>query len=150
MQPLSRFLFLVLGLFFVIQGCKTSRIHKNKEQTIQTVLLDTIEIIRSKDDLYRGSETLINDMVHTKLSVRFDWEKQHLYGTATLTLKPHFYPTQKLTLDAKSMEILNVKLSNGTALNYTYDTVQLFITLDKSYTATEPLHGSDRLYRETQ
>jgi aminopeptidase N len=133
----NRFLFLGLSCLLIIQSCKTSHLRKDGND-IQTVLLDTLEIIRSKDDLYKGSETLINDMVHTKLSVRFDWEKQYLYGTATLTLKPHFYPTQNLTLDAKGMEILKVSLANGTPLNYTYDTAQLFITLDKSYTASEP------------
>ena len=61
-----------------------------------------------KDDswknIYRGSATKINDLVHTKLEVKFDYDKSYMYGKEWVTLKPHFYPTDSLTLDAKGME----------------------------------------------
>ena len=52
-------------------------------------------------EAYHPSFTIINDLVHTKLDVKFDWQKQYLYGKAWITLKPHFYATDSLTLDAK-------------------------------------------------
>ncbi len=39
--------------------------------------------------------------LYTKLDVKFDYDKAWLYGKAWLTLRPHFYPTDSLLLDAK-------------------------------------------------
>ncbi len=63
--------------------------------------------------IYRGSFPHINDLVHTKLDVRFDYTKSYLYGKAWITLKPHFYPTDSLSLDAKGMDIKEVSLFKG-------------------------------------
>lgn len=90
--------------------------------------------------IYRASATKINDLVHTKLDVRFDYAKRYLYGKAWVTLKPHFYPIDSLTLDAKGMDIKEVALAKGAAntpLKYTYDGMQLHIQLNKTYQATE-------------
>ena len=43
--------------------------------------------------IYRASSPRINDLVHTKLDVRFDYSKAWMYGKEWLTLKPHFYAT---------------------------------------------------------
>lgn len=91
-------------------------------------------------EIYRSSATRINDLVNTKLDVRFDYAKRYLYGKAWVTLKPHFYTTDSLTLDAKGMEIKQVELVKGgknTPLKYTYDGSQLHIQLDRSYKAAE-------------
>ena len=76
--------------------------------------------------------------VHTKLEVKFDYDKSYLYGKAWITLKPHFYATDSLYLDAKGMDINKVALVKGSALSslkYTYDGLGLYIKLDKEYTA---------------
>ena len=89
---------------------------------------------------YRASHTSINDLVHTKLDVKFDYAKSYMYGKEWLTLKPHFYPTDSLTLDAKGMDIKEVSMMKGTAkskLKYTYDKNFLYITLDKTYAGGE-------------
>ncbi|MGC4102219.1 hypothetical protein [Ferruginibacter sp.] len=86
--------------------------------------------------IYRATSTKINDLVHTKLDVRFDYAKAWMYGKEWLTLKPHFYATDSLTLDAKGMDIKEVAIMKGTAkspLKYDYDGWQLKITLDKMY-----------------
>lgn len=91
--------------------------------------------------IYRAAATKINDLVHTKLDVSFDYNKSYMYGKEWVTLHPHFYPTDSLTLDAKGMNInrialyKNGKLSN---LKYTYeDSNFLHIRLDKTYKSTE-------------
>lgn len=89
---------------------------------------------------YRGSYTIINDLVHTKVDVKFDYDKSYMYGKAWITLKPHFYPTDSLTLDAKGMDIHKVALVKGTAtspLKYEYDGMNLAIKLDKTYKSGE-------------
>ena len=58
----------------------------------------------------QGHRPKINDLVHTKLDVRFDYDKAWMYGKEWLTLKPHFYATDSLTLDAKGMDIKEVAI----------------------------------------
>lgn len=86
--------------------------------------------------IYRGTYPKINDLVHTKLAVNFDYNKQWMYGEEWVTLQPHFYPTDSLTLDAKGMDIKEIALIKGKSkipLKYTYDSLQLRIDLDKMY-----------------
>ena len=90
--------------------------------------------------IYRAEATKVNDLVHTKLDVKFDYSKSYMYGKEWLTVHPHFYPTDSLRLDAKGMNINEVALfSNGKKipLKYSYDSTFLRITLNKSYKASE-------------
>jgi aminopeptidase N len=89
---------------------------------------------------YRATSTKVNDLVHTKLDVKFDYAKRYLYGTAWLTLKPHFYATDSLTLDAKGMEIKSVAMVGAkanTPLKYTYDKEKIYIDLGMKYDKLE-------------
>jgi aminopeptidase N len=89
---------------------------------------------------YRAASTKINDLVNTKLDVSFDFSKSWMYGKAWITLKPHFYPTDSLTLDAKMMEIKEVSVLKGgnhVQLNFSYDSLKLHITLDRTYKGGE-------------
>ncbi|WP_153847501.1 M1 family aminopeptidase [Sphingobacterium paramultivorum] len=94
----------------------------------------------SIDQQYRATPTKINDLVHTKLDVHFDYTNQFLNGKEWVTLKPHFYPTDSLRLDAKGMDIKQVSLVNGSQLiplKYTYDDHSILIKLDRNYLARE-------------
>jgi aminopeptidase N len=89
---------------------------------------------------YRAVATKTNNLKHTKLVASFNYEKSQMNGEVWLKFQPHFYPTKNLVLDAKAMDIKEVALMNGTAktkLSYTYDSLQLHIDLDKTYTAKE-------------
>jgi len=90
---------------------------------------------------YRSTAEKVNDLVHTKLDVKFDYNRSYMYGKEWLTLKPHFYKTDSLRLDAKGMEIKRVgiyetgKVAN---LRYTYENnMQLLIKLNRFYGAGE-------------
>ncbi len=90
--------------------------------------------------IYRESYTKINNLVHTKLDVKFDYDKSYLFGKEWLTLQPHFYATDSVLLDAKGMEIKEVAVVRGTIkrpLKFTYDGMQLNIKLDKLYKGGE-------------
>ena len=94
----------------------------------------------SIDQQYRATPTKINNLVHTKLDVRFDYTNQFLNGKEWITLQPHFYPTDSLRLDAKGMDIKQVSLVNGqqlVPLKYSYDNNSLLIKLDRNYVAKE-------------
>ncbi|WP_035648885.1 M1 family metallopeptidase [Flavobacterium sp. ASV13] len=97
---------------------------------------------KSKDELsvYRVTPQKVHDLIHTKLDVSFDYGKRYLYGKEWLTLKPHFYETDSLTLDAKGMDFKEIAIIEGnkkTPLKYTYDNEQLFIALNRKYKSTE-------------
>ncbi|WP_324677904.1 M1 family aminopeptidase [Hymenobacter sp. GOD-10R] len=84
---------------------------------------------------YRATVAKVNDLVHTKLDVRFDYAKRYLYGKEWVTLKPHGYATDSLRLDAKGMDIKTVALvqnSKQQPLKYDYDQQQLLIHLGRT------------------
>ena len=100
----------------------------------------TEQVDSSWKQTYRAVATKTNNLKHTKLVASFNYEKSQMNGEVWLKLQPHFYPTKTLVLDAKAMDIKEVALMNGTAktkLSYTYDSLQLHIDLDKTYTAKE-------------
>ncbi len=89
---------------------------------------------------YRGSYARVNDLVHTKLDVQFDYSKSQMLGKEWLTLTPHFYSTDSVLLDAKGMEFKEVAVMNGTTkkpLKYSYNGEQINIKLDRLYRNTE-------------
>jgi aminopeptidase N len=90
--------------------------------------------------IYRAFPEKVNDLVHTKIEARFNYAKSQMMGKAYITLQPHFYTTNTVTLDAKGMDINKVelvKLSKNTPLKYEYDGMLLNITLDRPYRGGE-------------
>lgn len=107
---------------------------------------------------YRASVTRTNDILHTKLEVKFDWQKSQMAGRAELLVRPYFHPTSVLYLDAKGMEIKKVEMlrtltekpvkgeshkasdntyTESTPLKYAYKDDSLKIELGKKYTSNE-------------
>ncbi len=132
--PLFLFLFLLQACSLFKKTVDTS--------TPLAVNLDTL-VTEQKDPVlpvYQASATRRNDIIHTKLEVSFDWSKQYMYGKATITLKPYFYATADLELDARGMEIKQVAVVTPTGkkeLTYNYADNILHINLDKVYTRSE-------------
>ncbi len=138
----SNNLFWVLALLF-LAACSNQ-----KNTTVSDIpelnddeitVLDEI-LVTPKKEIYNPSERIINDLIHTKLEVSFDWENQHLLGKATLTLKPYFYPTDSLILDAKGFDLQTVELVQpgiNQPVDFDYDGKQIKIVLPKEYTKDE-------------
>ncbi len=133
---------LFLALSFLL-ACKNSS--KITTVVMEERELDPVEVVANRADFerspYNPSYTRRNDLLHTALDVRFDWEKQHLLGKATLTLQPLFYPTDSLRLDAKGFDLHKVALKQGKQLrnlDYVYNNNKdLYIKLDRIYTRDE-------------
>ena len=127
----------------LLMGCKNTS--KISTIVMEERELEPIEITAPRTEFvrepYNPSYTRRNDLLHTKLDVRFDWSKQHLLGKATLKLKPYFYPTDSLRLDAKGFDIHKVAMKTGdklTDLKYEYKgNKDLFIKLGRTYTRNE-------------
>ena len=87
---------------------------------------------------YNPSAKRENALLHTKLDLRFNWAAEEVMGTAELTLRPQFYPTDKVTLDAKGFELQKVALAGkNTPLKYAYEDEKLIVQLDRSYNRNE-------------
>src|SRR6202051_3798840 len=88
---------------------------------------------KNKMSEYRATATKLHDLVHTKLEIKLDYDKSWLLGKAWITLKPHFYATDSLLLDAQGMDIHQIALfRNGglKPLKFVYDGMVLKIFLD--------------------
>ncbi|QCR23477.1 M1 family aminopeptidase [Pontibacter sp. SGAir0037] len=127
-------------------GCASNKSVSGPEQRAVVVTdtvsqaTETVPVWAPKKHSFNPSRTRKHDLLHTKLRVSFDWEKQYLKGIAELTLKPYFYPQNTLVLDAKGFDIHSVGLMKGydaTPLKYTYNGLKLSIDLGKKYTRDE-------------
>ena len=97
-----------------------------------TLLLLFSIVLSAQEKEYRGEREKINNLVHTKLKVDFNFEKSQMNGEAWITLTPHFYPTNKVVLDAKAFKIHEVKINDSKA-QYNYSDNELTIELNKTY-----------------
>jgi aminopeptidase N len=90
--------------------------------------------------IYRAAATKYDDLVNTRLEVRFDYDKAYMNGKAWVTLQPHFYAADSVTLDAKGMDIHSIAIDREgkrTPLKYDYDGMQVRVYLDRTYTRSE-------------
>lgn len=128
-----------LALVLLIGSCKGSKDTTAGRPDPNKIILDEI-VVKPAHEGYRESAPKAFDLIHTTLNVRFDYEKQYLYGTAEITLLPWFYTTDSLVLDAKGFDINEVSLlKNGSKepLKYLYDEQQITIRLPQPYTAKD-------------
>ena len=133
---MNKFLVVLVIVSGLITGCKPSQ--SGSAYLDEAVELTAIEVF--SESPYRGSKTRTIDIIHTDLKVSFDWSKQHLNGVAEISLKPYFYKTDQVVLDAKGMDINSVSLIVDTGkknLSYIYKNDVLTITLDRNYLKSE-------------
>ncbi len=133
-------LYLILSLLLLACGVKSSSQPVEVVQTTSEIGQSSTEKVASelptKRAHYNASETVLTDLIHTKLEVRFDWANSRMNGIETLTAKPHFYASDELILKAKGMTINSVK-REGQALKFVYADDLLTINLGKKFTRNE-------------
>ncbi len=106
-----------------------------KFQKTLTLLVCLFSLALSSQS-YKAEKDKVYDIIHTKLKVDFNFKEKQLNGEEWITLSPHFYETDKLTLDAKAMIIHKITMNNQ-PLDYNYDDFQLIIDLPRKYKRTE-------------
>lgn len=95
------------------------------------------QLIIAQNPIYQAEREKTHNLVHTKLSVDFDFATKTMNGEAWITAKPHFYSTNSITLDAKAMLIHEVKM-NQKPVSFSYDdNLKLTISLPKTYQKNE-------------
>src|SRR5882757_2901016 len=95
---------LPVSLFLLVMACGHQK-HttatngpKNPHASNEKSVVDPNLNPESRPD-YNPSATRFTDILHTKLDVRFDWKRRYLYGKATITAHPYFYPASVMELD---------------------------------------------------
>ncbi len=136
----------VLGLLWLLSACNTNKTSAYQEAVPNAEFLpeeDEGEFTDFPSEIpepgpYQASAKRTHDLIHTSLDLAFDWQNQQVLGTAILTIKPYFYPTSDLILDAKGFTLQQVSLSNANQpLTYTYHNDQIHIQLDRVYTRND-------------
>jgi aminopeptidase N len=121
-------------------ACKVNKNPKSQQITQATPQQKKQEVILQLP--YKSSETQRVDMQHLWLDIRFDYENEQAMGKASLFVKPHFYPVNEVSLDAKYFKLHRVaRISGKDTINlaYTYDSLKLKIELGKSYAHKETI-----------
>jgi aminopeptidase N len=101
-------------------GSKKSQTSSSKQSAAvkseePVVLLDTIRVVANeepKKKIYRESNPLIIDIIHTSLKVSFDWKNSQLTGLASIQATPYFYPTKVMYLNARGFDIKSVNIGS--------------------------------------
>ncbi len=150
---------IIIGLFIlstVTFGCKTSKVINDTPMvTTEFRTLDTLLVTPNPADyeeeeedgeeessyelpVYQNTAARNNDILHTKLNISFDWEKEMVIGQASLTVKPYFHPVHQLILDAKNFDLKSIYLNDGkTPLQYEYDNQKVIIDLNQSFSRND-------------
>lgn len=103
----------------------------------------------AKPSVYRESRERKIDLLHMKLWISFNYQKQHAYGQAILKFKPYFYPQNIVEIDGRGFEIKDLGLvsakntnakKSDIPLKYTYDNEIIKVNLDKLYNAKDTFY----------
>ncbi len=122
---------IVLLCTVLFASCANRRIRKN------TLELEPIAVTSNNNkDIYRASAPIEWDIEHTRIALSFDWKNKTAKAKEWITLHPHFYATDSLVLDAKSMHIDSVIMIQGNTqkdVAYMYEHDQLKIRFTETY-----------------
>jgi aminopeptidase N len=147
MKILNYFCF---SLLISVVACKNNKQvtqQKNIPSEIVTEMPKAEEV--SKPFVYRESRERKTDLLHMKLWISFNYQKQQANAQAILKFKPYFYPQNSLDIDARGFEIkelglVSAKNTNAkkaeVPLKYTYDNEVIKVNLDKLYNAKDTFY----------
>lgn len=139
-------LFLLLPLF---QSCLPGRFSApfkrfgRKTPSQAVIPLDEVSIKPKRQDDFRTTPTRTMDLLHTSLAVSFNWGKHECIGKAVIRMKPYFYQTDSIVLDARYMNFGEITVADqqGEHLLFlmSYNKKQLKLKLEKPITRTDTI-----------
>ncbi|RYD56085.1 MAG: M1 family peptidase [Sphingobacteriales bacterium] len=128
----------LLACGFLLSSCGSG-----KRLGSRSVALEPITVTANKAAMeeYRASATRVWDITHTTAKLSFNMKERTADGAAWIKMRPFFYATDTIVLDAKGMLVNKVALANDSSrmLSYAYRDNQLFIKLGKTYTQNDSL-----------
>ncbi len=133
---MKKYLSIVVAAAFLVSCGHSKRIAR------QEVVLDTLTVTAKSGDPYRAAANKVWEIMHSRVSLTFDWNEKTADANEWITLHPYFYATDTLLLDAKSMNIQRVELIKGQLtwpVAFTYHNDSLKINFNKLYTAADAI-----------
>lgn len=131
---LALFICVLLSSCLMYPGFRKSG-KRNQSDQIQTIQLDELKITPKRSDDFRSAPQKLIDIIHTDLEVSFNWGKHECIGKETILLRPYFYETDSIILDAKNMTFNEIAITdmNHEPLQYltTYDKKSLRLKLER-------------------
>ncbi|MBK6820088.1 MAG: M1 family metallopeptidase [Bacteroidetes bacterium] len=137
--------FTLLLISACISNKKLGGIYKEEKKKLkpQTITYQEIKVTPSRHDNFRTTPNKQIDILHTDISVKFNWGLHQCIGTVKILLKPYFYETDSILLDAKSMVfdgILVEDMQHQPLLyDVNYDKKILRLKLEKKIKASDTL-----------
>lgn len=119
-------------------ACGTSRKAK------KSVKLDEVTVTAKNNPytIYREASQKSWEIVHTRAALSFNYKERTADGRAWIKLRPYFYETDSLVLDAKGMIIDSVMLDRegaSTKISSNYSDDKLSIKFDTKYIASDTI-----------
>ncbi len=100
----------------------------------EVIALEAVTITPKRTD-FRGVPAKLIDILHTDLEVSFNWGKHECIGKETMLVKPYFYDTDTINLDAKNMTFSEILITDSRQqpIQYqtTYDKKKLRLKLER-------------------
>jgi aminopeptidase N len=132
-------LLIVLNLL-IWSGCATNNTNKKALSELDALFASEPITVLNKHKRWVPTANIEHEMKHLRLEISFDYQNQTAKGKATITLKPYFYESQLVVLDAKMMKLHRVAKLESTdtiPLKFEYDSSLLKIDLGRKYNRSE-------------
>ena len=130
-----------LSFLFAAVLCAFVSNAQGSKDTVQQVTGDTVSVTAPAGaPVYRASATRVWDIKNTRIALKFNWNEKTADVREWIKLRPYFYATDTLVMDAKSMRIDSVMLvgkKGNTNLKYTYEKDELKIRFGAAYKMTD-------------
>jgi len=130
------YLSLALAVVFALSACKINKKQSNKQP--EKYFLEDVVVKPAKSLPIAELQVMrpqVSDLLHTRLALSFDYERQWVLGKALLSFAPYHTLPDSLHLDAKGFEINRVGVLFGKdtlEIPYRYDGKQLHLPYGKS------------------
>ena len=125
----------------------TKKLNKiyNEEKKIEkpktNITFNEVKVTPNRKDNFRTTPNKLIDILHADISVKFNWGLHQCIGVEKIILKPYFYETDSILLDAKNMVFDGIKIIDAqqNELQYLvqYDKKVLNLKLEKKLKATD-------------
>src|SRR5437870_2539118 len=133
-------IFIVSALMLCVSVCNGQ---SSSKDSVQNVMLDTITVTAPPGPPeYRASAPRGWDIKNTRIAVSFNWKERTANVREWIKLRPYFYATDTLVMDAKSMRIDSVMLvgkKGNAVLDFTYEKESLKIRFGQTFKMTDSI-----------
>nr|MBP6315912.1 M1 family metallopeptidase [Chitinophagaceae bacterium] len=143
----QKYLYSTLLLLLCVGCMSTKKLNKiyQEEKKLEkppvNIAIKEVKVTPVRKDNFRTTPNKFIDILHADINVKFNWGLHQCIGTETILLKPYFYETDSILLDAKSMIFDGIKIEdmqqNPIQYLVSYDKKILNLKLERKLKASD-------------